>query len=38
MFGIRLPRSVTGGMPPGRGLLVTSGHWELVQVAAREVV
>jgi DNA segregation ATPase FtsK/SpoIIIE, S-DNA-T family len=38
MFGIRLPRSVTGGMPPGRGLLVTSGQWELVQVAARDVV
>jgi S-DNA-T family DNA segregation ATPase FtsK/SpoIIIE len=33
MFGIRLPRSVTGGMPPGRGLLVASGQWELVQVA-----
>ncbi len=33
MFGIRLPRSVAGGMPPGRGLMVASGQWELVQVA-----
>jgi DNA segregation ATPase FtsK/SpoIIIE, S-DNA-T family len=32
LFGIRLPRSVTGGGAPGRGLLVRSGQWELVQV------
>ncbi|HEU5159371.1 MAG TPA: FtsK/SpoIIIE domain-containing protein [Streptosporangiaceae bacterium] len=31
-FGIKLPRSLTGGMPPGRGLFVAAGQWQLVQV------
>ncbi|WP_166353186.1 FtsK/SpoIIIE domain-containing protein [Phytoactinopolyspora limicola] len=31
-FGIKLPRSLTGGMPPGRGLYVAAGQWQLVQV------
>ncbi|AYY12221.1 cell division-like protein [Actinobacteria bacterium YIM 96077] len=31
-FGIKLPRSMTGGMPPGRGLYVAAGQWQLVQV------
>lgn len=32
MFGLRLPRSALGGALPGRGLLVTGGAWQLVQV------
>ncbi|MDQ1286452.1 MAG: segregation ATPase FtsK/SpoIIIE, family [Actinomycetota bacterium] len=32
LFGLRLPRSVIGGGPPGRGILVTAGSWESVQV------
>jgi DNA segregation ATPase FtsK/SpoIIIE, S-DNA-T family len=32
-FGLPLPRSRTGGLPKGRGLLVRSGAWTLVQVA-----
>jgi S-DNA-T family DNA segregation ATPase FtsK/SpoIIIE len=36
IFGIRLPRSVTGGSVPGRGLLVASGQWQIVQVAEPE--
>ncbi len=32
LFGIRLPRSALGGGAAGRGLLVTSGSWQLVQV------
>jgi S-DNA-T family DNA segregation ATPase FtsK/SpoIIIE len=32
LFGIRLPRD-TGGGPPGRGLLITSGEVAPVQVA-----
>lgn len=31
-FGIKLPRSMTGGMPPGRGLFSAAGQWQLVQV------
>ncbi|WP_116952524.1 FtsK/SpoIIIE domain-containing protein [Jiangella endophytica] len=31
-FGIKLPRSLTGGMPPGRGLFSAAGQWQLVQV------
>ncbi|WP_203434104.1 FtsK/SpoIIIE domain-containing protein [Jiangella asiatica] len=31
-FGVKLPRSLTGGMPPGRGLFVAAGQWQLVQV------
>lgn len=31
-FGVKLPRSMTGGMPPGRGLYVAAGQWQLVQV------
>ncbi|WP_129668147.1 FtsK/SpoIIIE domain-containing protein [Phytoactinopolyspora endophytica] len=31
-FGLKLPRSLTGGMPPGRGLYVAAGQWQLVQV------
>lgn len=32
LFGLRLPRSVTGGGPPGRGVLVRAGSWESVQI------
>jgi len=32
LFGLRLPRSALGGAVPGRGLLVTGGAWQLVQV------
>jgi DNA segregation ATPase FtsK/SpoIIIE, S-DNA-T family len=34
LFGVKLPRSMTTGTAPlGRGVLVTAGAWELVQVA-----
>ncbi len=36
-FGVKLPRSLTGGMPPGRGLYVAAGQWQLVQVAEAKV-
>lgn len=32
IFGLRLPRSALGGATPGRGLLVTGGIWQAVQV------
>jgi S-DNA-T family DNA segregation ATPase FtsK/SpoIIIE len=32
LFGLRLPRSVLGAGPPGRGVLVRAGSWESVQV------
>jgi hypothetical protein len=32
-FGIKLPRSLASGMPPGRGIYVAAGQWQLVQVA-----
>ncbi|MBO0898841.1 cell division-like protein [Cellulomonas sp. zg-ZUI199] len=32
LFGLRLPRSAIGGAVPGRGLLVSGGAWQLVQV------
>lgn len=32
LLGVRLPRSALGGANPGRGLLVTGGAWQLVQV------
>jgi S-DNA-T family DNA segregation ATPase FtsK/SpoIIIE len=32
LFGLRLPRSTVGGGPAGRGVLVTAGSWESVQV------
>jgi S-DNA-T family DNA segregation ATPase FtsK/SpoIIIE len=35
-FGIKLPRSLTGGAPPGRGIFVAAGQWQLVQVATTE--
>nr|WP_174257654.1 FtsK/SpoIIIE domain-containing protein [Phytoactinopolyspora alkaliphila] len=31
-FGLKIPRSLTGGMPPGRGIYVAGGQWQLVQV------
>ncbi|PSL06779.1 S-DNA-T family DNA segregation ATPase FtsK/SpoIIIE [Haloactinopolyspora alba] len=31
-YGLKLPRSLTGGMPPGRGIYVAAGQWQLVQV------
>ncbi|MGH3388718.1 MAG: FtsK/SpoIIIE domain-containing protein, partial [Actinomadura sp.] len=35
LFGIPLPRSIaTGAGPAGRGLLITSGTWEQIQVAS----
>ncbi|WP_327009876.1 FtsK/SpoIIIE domain-containing protein [Dactylosporangium sp. NBC_01737] len=36
VFGLRLPRSVNGGWPPGRGLLVRRGTAEPVQVVLPE--
>jgi S-DNA-T family DNA segregation ATPase FtsK/SpoIIIE len=34
LLGLKLPRSMTTGTAPlGRGVLVTAGAWELVQVA-----
>jgi S-DNA-T family DNA segregation ATPase FtsK/SpoIIIE len=33
VFDVRLPRSVAGGWPPGRGLLVLRGTTQLVHVA-----
>lgn len=32
VFGLRVPRSALGASTPGRGLLVTAGSWQLVQV------
>jgi S-DNA-T family DNA segregation ATPase FtsK/SpoIIIE len=36
-FGLRLPRSVNGGWPPGRGLLVLRGETSPVQVVLSSV-
>ena len=33
VFDLRLPRSTSGGWPPGRGLLVVRGQMEPIQVA-----
>lgn len=32
LLGVRLPRSAVGPANPGRGILVTAGAWQLVQV------
>jgi S-DNA-T family DNA segregation ATPase FtsK/SpoIIIE len=37
VFGLRLPRSVNGGWPPGRGLLVLRGDTSPVQVVLSSV-
>ena len=36
VFDLRLPRSTSGGWPPGRGLLVVRGQMEPIQVARPE--
>jgi S-DNA-T family DNA segregation ATPase FtsK/SpoIIIE len=37
LFDLRLPRSTAGGLPPGRGLLVTRGRYSAVQVPLDEL-
>jgi len=37
LFDIRLPRSISGGWPPGRALLVTRGQYSAVQVPFHEL-